>query len=386
MQKQSTHRDKRALRAVAAQFVINGIVAGAYIPRLPEIRDSLNLDLSAIGQLITAASIGGLLGSWLCSYFLKYFSTRTVLITGCFAFIVLLPCIALASSGIALALVLALILFVDVIVDIAVNMQGSNLSARRHKPVMNRLHGLWSIGMVTGGLIASIMAAYAIPLIWHLTSLSLLIFICLLYVGKGLLNDDEQPLSTQQSTLKPTSKTRRLCLFAILGGCAFIPEMALSDWSPFRLKDDLLANEGLASLAYVCFGSGMVFGRLLGDWVVAKIGMSKLLHCSITTAMLGGALACTGSSISITYLGLVIAGLGIAVLFPTLYDAAAQDKQRPGAMLGAMTAGSRLAALIAPLGIGILANAPSLSVGLAIALIAAPCLILIWLLYNKLTG
>ncbi|MFT5707480.1 MAG: hypothetical protein ACI9ES_001775, partial [Oceanospirillaceae bacterium] len=49
-------------------------------------------------------------------------------------------------------------------------------------------------------------------------------------------------------------------------------------------------------------------------------------------------------------------------------------------------AGSRLAALIAPLGIGILANAPSLSVGLAIALIAAPCLILIWLLYNKLTG
>ncbi|MEH6443306.1 MAG: MFS transporter [Oceanospirillaceae bacterium] len=386
MQKQSTQRDKRALRAVAAQFVINGMVAGAYIPRLPEIRDSLNLDLSAIGQLITAASIGGLLGSWLCSYFLKYFSTKTVLINGCFAFIVLLPCIALASSGIALALVLALILFVDVIVDIAVNMQGSNLSARRHKPVMNRLHGLWSIGMVTGGLIASIMAAYAIPLIWHLTSLSLLIFICLIYVGKGLLNDDEQPLSTQQSTLQATSKTRRLWLFAILGGCAFIPEMALSDWSPFRLKDDLLASEGLASLAYVCFGSGMVFGRLLGDWVVAKIGMGKLLHCSITTAMLGGALACIGSSITITYLGLVIAGLGIAVLFPTLYDAAAQDKQRPGAMLGAMAAGSRLAALIAPLGIGILANAPSLSVGLAIAMFAAPCLILIWVLYNKLTG
>ena len=34
--------------------------------------------------------------------------------------------------------------FVDVLVDISMNLQGSWISARRHTPVMNRLHGLWS--------------------------------------------------------------------------------------------------------------------------------------------------------------------------------------------------------------------------------------------------
>ena len=43
-------------------------------------------------------------------------------------------------------------LFVDVLVDISMNLQGSWISARRHAPVMNRLHGLWSLGTFAGGL------------------------------------------------------------------------------------------------------------------------------------------------------------------------------------------------------------------------------------------
>ena len=39
----------------------------------------------------------------------------------------------------------------DVLVDVSMNMQASWLSARRHTPVMNRLHGLWSLGTVVGG-------------------------------------------------------------------------------------------------------------------------------------------------------------------------------------------------------------------------------------------
>jgi hypothetical protein len=43
-------------------------------------------------------------------------------------------------------------MFVDVLVDISMNLQGSWISARRHTPVMNRLHGVWSLGTFAGGL------------------------------------------------------------------------------------------------------------------------------------------------------------------------------------------------------------------------------------------
>jgi hypothetical protein len=76
--------------------------------------------------------------------------------------------------------VLALIMLLDPIVDVAMNIQGSNISARRKKPVMNRLHGLWSVGSVVGGLIASIMAVLTVSLQWHLLFTSLILSLLLL--------------------------------------------------------------------------------------------------------------------------------------------------------------------------------------------------------------
>lgn len=370
-------RDDRALRAVAIQYFINGAILASYVPRLPEIRESLGVDLAVIGQAITAASLGGLLGSWLCSRLMLRFGTKRLLITGSLALILLMPAIALAQSVWALIAVMATLAFVDVIVDVSVNMQGSVLSARRSTPVINRLHGLWSIGMFCGGLIASAMAATAIPLLWHLLIISLFLSVFLWFIGRDLLNEDGPSQSEHQSAGARLSASR-FSLFAILGACAFLPEMVLSDWSPFRLREDLGASEGASAFAYATFGAGMVIGRLGGDWVAARLDRTQLLNAAMVLALLGLLLLCFAGSSLWSYVGLCTAGLGVSVLFPTLYFAAATDKGRPGAALGAMTAGSRGAMLLAPLTIGTLADSPSLSVGFAIAIVALPCLLLLW--------
>lgn len=378
--------DTRALQAVAAQYFVNGAVVASYIPRLPEIRENLDVSLATIGLLITAASLGGLLGSWLCSKLIERFGTKHLMIYGSLALVVLLPCIALAPSIVALIAVLATIAFVDVLVDVSVNIQGSTLSARRATPVINRLHGLWSIGTVCGGLLASAMAAISMPLHWHLLGVSVMLTIGLAFIGGGLLTSD-QPAVESSSTLDKQSKSStRLWIFTILGASAFVPEMILSDWSPFRLREDLSAGEGASGLAFVAFCAGMVSGRMGGDWVVAKVGKAQLLNLATTVAAVGLFITCFIDWVPASYLGLFIAGLGISVMFPTLYDTAARDKGRRGAALGAMTAGSRGAMLLAPLGIGWLANSPSLSVGYAIALVVPPCLLMVWFLTGKVSG
>ncbi len=371
---------QRALRAVALQFLINGMVAASFVPRLPEIRDALAIDLVVIGWLLTVASLGGLLGSALSSRVMRVFGTRQAMLMGTVGLIVLLPLVALSTSVWALLLVLAGLMLLDVIVDVAMNIQGSNLSAQRTKPVMSRLHGLWSIGSVLGGVMAAGMAALAVPLLWHLLGAALLMALALWYIGGGLLRSDQlTPSSAAQSAIVankvkvPTS----LWLFALLGGVTYVPEMVGSDWAAFRLKDDLALSMGMAGMGYVAFTVGMVGGRLSGDELTARLGKARLFDYALIVAAIGLGLACLVDHIILIYLSFVLAGLGISVLFPALYDAAAQDTHRPGAALGAMTAGSRSIMLVAPALLGFLAETPWLSVGMAMAVLALPCLVLI---------
>ena len=369
--------DNRALRAVAVQFLINGTIAASFIPRLPEIRDALEVDLATIGQILTVASLGGLLGSWLAGWVMPKFGTKNAMIYGTLAVVFALPLVGFASSIGLLLIVLGLIMMLDPIVDVAMNIQGSNISARRKSPVMNRLHGLWSIGSVVGGLLAAGMAALAVSLQWHLIGAAFLMACGLWYVGGGLLTSDEAVPEKEGDADKPVKKPRvstSLWVYAILGATAFVPEMIGSDWAPFRAKDDLQVSAGVAGIAYVAFTSGMVAGRLSGDWFAEKLGKEKLLNYAVIIAGIGLAIACLIDFMPIVFLGLSIAGIGISVLFPALYDAAAQDKTNPGAALGAMTAGSRGIMLIAPVSLGLLADTESLSVGMAMAIIALPCL------------
>ena len=51
----TTKSEKRALWAVAALFFVNGVVTGSYVPRLPEIRDQIEIGTNALGGLLSIA-------------------------------------------------------------------------------------------------------------------------------------------------------------------------------------------------------------------------------------------------------------------------------------------------------------------------------------------
>lgn len=378
--------DQRALKSVAVQFSINGMIAASYIPRLPEIRDSLNVDLATIGQILMMASLGGLLGSWLSGKLMTRFGTKNSMIFGTILVIILLPLVSFATTVWSLLLVLMMIMMLDPIVDVAMNIQGSNISARRETPVMNRLHGLWSVGSVIGGLLAAGMAAMAISLQWHLIGTSCLMALGLWYIGGGLLTSDEAIPNTSNDTKKESLKgcvPTSLWLFAILGATMVVPEIVGSDWAPFRAKDDLQTSAGIAGMAYVAFTSGMVAGRLAGDWVAAKLGKNKLLNYSMVVSGIGLSIACLVDITPVVFVGLAVAGIGISVLFPTLYDVAAQDDTRPSVALGALTAGTRVGLLIAPVSLGLLADSSVFSVGEAMAIVAMPCLLIAGVLARR---
>lgn len=171
--------------------------------------------------------------------------------------------------------------------------------------------------------------------------------------------------------------------FGLLGAAAIVPEMINSDWAAFRLTDDFDASEGLAGIAYVSFTSGMVAGRLAGDTAVERLGGRVLLTRATALALVGIVLATLVPATVAVFVGLFLAGIGVSVMFPQLYDAAAKA-DRPGKALGGLTAGSRIALLGAPLLVGFLADTDALNVGSAIAIATLPSALLLLVLTRRL--
>lgn len=375
-QRQFTPRDKQALRAIAVQFFVNGALFASFIPRLPEIRDRVGITVSGIGLLMSIAGISGLIASATVGSAIRRFGTRGVMLVAGAIVSLSLPIVGFATTPAVLLLGLAGMLSFDVPVDVAMNMQGSWLSARRHAPVMNRLHGLWSLGTVIGGVSSSRIAAAGVSLSTHLLLAGAVLLAVLGYVSRGLLIDDEQHADTPAIPATRNAELNRrfnpvLLLFVFAGFFAVALESTSVDWAAFRLADDFAVSAGLAALAYVAVTAGMTVGRFSGDWATERIGSQRLTQLGIALAGIGLATASLAPNRYVVLAGFAISGLGNSTLLPMLYDTAAKYPGRVGAGLGALTAGLRTASLSIPLIVGTLA-ATNLSVGSAIAIVTLP--------------
>ena len=380
-----TPTESRALKAIAVQFFVNGAIVSSYVPRLPGIRDDLGVSLSTIGLIIAIATGFGVVGSVVQGPIVERFGTRSAMIYGALLLVAMLPLVAFSPRWWVLLIVLGALSIGDVIVDVSMNVQGSVLSARRDTPVMNRLHGMWSLGTVVGGVVASVMAASGVDLRVHLVAASVVLAASLMYVAPGLLRHDESSSEPQRRAASPGAARAAVLTFAALGGAAILPEMINSDWAAFRLVDDLGASAGVAGIAYVAFTSGMVTGRFSGDRVVARLGSATVLQRATMLAAIGTLIATTIPATAAVFVGLFIAGLGVSVMFPQLYDSAAQHRY-PTRALGGLTAGTRIALLVAPLAVGLMADTEAMSVGAAIAVATIPGAVLVWALSVRLAA
>jgi MFS family permease len=374
--------DRRALTAVATQFFVNGAVLASFLPRLPEIRDRVDISIDTLGVVMSAAAVFGFLGSVAVGPLIGRFQTRRVLLASAVVVALALPVLGIATSVVVLFLGLVMLSVFDVFVDVAMNMQGSWLSARRHAPVMNRLHGLWSLGTVVGGVVASRAAGAGVSLETHLSVAAVVLLGAVGFVSTGLLRADED---TAVETLPAAStapgnaheaqrampKRLALALFGLAGFFALMVEGTSNDWAAFRFTDDFGSTPGYAGLAFVAVTAGMTVGRFGGDFVAARTTAQQLLAASIGASGLGMVLATLVDAELVSFVGFALVGLGGATLLPTLYDRAARLPGPAGMGLGALTAGIRVAVLVAPVAVGALA-ATSLSVGAAVAMVALP--------------
>ncbi len=383
---QDTRAANLALAAVAAQFFVNGAMTGSFLARAPQIRDRIGVTLDEYGVLLAAAALFGLLGSLVAGRIVHRASTRWTLRIGALVMVAALPVIGFADSPALWLIAMGTYQFFDVLVDIAMNLQGSWISARRHRPVLHRLHGLWSLGTLAGGAAAAAANRAGISILVHLSSVAMAMAFVLVFVARHVLDDDERAHGDEHvpgkgptprpSKVEPPLRPPRgpVLLLVVAGMLAVSAEMTGGDWASFRLTDDFGAKAAVGSLAFVAFTVGMTATRFGGDALHHRLGAAVLHRLSVGLAITGFAIASLVPDPVAALAGFALAGMGVSTFMPKLYDEASRLPGRRGAGVGAMAGGMRVTFLLTPLAVGTLAGS-SFSVGSAIAIVAIPAVI-----------
>ena len=155
---------KRSTWSVGAVFFVNGFVFSNWIPRINEVRDHLGVSNSGLGLSLLGGGLGGFVGSLLVARVVEHVRTRTVVLVASLVMAVLVPLVAFVPNAAVLMLLLTLMGFNDVQNDVAFNTQGVMIQTRIGRPIMQRLHGTWSLGMVVGGATGWVASAADVPL------------------------------------------------------------------------------------------------------------------------------------------------------------------------------------------------------------------------------
>lgn len=363
--------------AVGCQFFVNGAMTASFVARAPQIRDRIVVGIDTFGLLLTLAAVAGILGGLVAGRIVPTATTRRVLLVGAVVMPVSLPIIGVARGPAVWLAGMVAYMFLDVLVDISMNLQGSWISARRHTPVMNRLHGLWSLGTLAGGLGAVAANAAGLSPATHLLIVAVAMALVLGAVARDLLptdQDDHGDAAPARPGRTWRARAAPLLLLVLAGAFAVVAEVTGGDWATFRLTDDLGAAAAVGSLAFVAYTVGMTSMRLVGDGLEVRLGRMGLHRLSIGLAVVGFVVASFAPDRGLSIAGFLLVGTGVATFMPKLYDDAARLPGRRGAGLGAMTAGVRSAYLVTPAAVGWLAGT-GLSVGEAIAIFTLPAMV-----------
>lgn len=368
---------RRLTIAVSALFFANGAVYGNWLPRLPEIKDHLGVSNSGLAVALLGGGIGGIVGSLAVGRVMSRFGSRQLVLSSLLLLPICMSLIAFVGEPWMLLVVLAMIGLTDVLADVAMNAQGVIAQERLQRSIMNRLHGLWSLGFASGTLVGSVCAGLDVDLRIQVVTVAVVLVVLARAMGRHLESTDPRH---DESGEEPPSR-RHLGIvavaLAIAGAGAIALEGAPNEWASLLMRDEFGIGSW-AGFGTVAFGSGMLVGRFAGDHVQEHLGFERVFRFAVIFIVVGLAAAVVTDVVAVGLIGLFVSGLGQSVIFPRLYLVAARiPGLSAGAGLGALMVGLRIGGMATTLSMGAISDTANLRVALAVVGVVALAMLLV---------
>ncbi|MBY0351613.1 MFS transporter [Tabrizicola sp.] len=355
-------RDRQARQArwaVAAMFLANGFVMGAWAPQIPLLMPRHGVTESVLGLLILVLGLGAVSAMLFAGRLISHYGGRRILSLFSLALIPVLPMVVFSPNLWVLALFMAFFGAMAGSMDVAMNAQAVEIERRLDRAIMSSSHGFWSLGGFIGGSAGSWVIAQ-----WgsEVQSIATAVVVAgvVLAAMPFLLADAPGPAVAEASAVPKTRlfpKDLHVWLLGFLALFAMVPEGAVLDWAAIYLQKELGADVFVSGLGFAFFAGAMAVMRFAGDSVRNRFGAVRTLRLSGflgAAGLMGGALA---PQDWVAIVSFTIAGLGVANMVPILFSAAGNHPHLPPAnAISIVTMVGYCGILIAPSTIGFLAE------------------------------
>jgi MFS family permease len=356
---------RAARRAVAAVFVINGLLFGSWAARIPAIRDRVHLSDGEQGVALACLAVGAILAMPLAGAVAARLgsrpATRFSLALGCAATAV----VALPSSLALLCLGTFVLGCSMGALDVTMNAHGVAVERRYGRPILAGFHAGFSAGGLLGGALGALAAGADIDVRAHLALVAALAAVTGLTWSRRFLpgGEDTLPRETPIFVRPP----RRLWALGFLAFACLLIEGASADWSAVYMRDALGSSAAVAALGFTGFSVAMTIGRLTSDRLVERSGPRRLVRVGglVGAAGFGAALLAGAPAAGIA--GFACLGIGMASVVPIVFRAAGSAPGiSPGVALAAVSSTGYLGFVVGPSVIGGLAGLIGLPTALGV--------------------
>ena len=361
-------------------FAAESALFAAWLSRIALIKESMQLSDEQLGMLLFGLPLGLLILNPFSGMIVGRLNVpKTLLLSGFMcSFSLLVP--AFAPNIYILFVGLMLLGASSALANVAMNTCVTILEKAENIRIMATCHGMWSLGSMLSGLLASVLIAQNIPTNWHFSGMSILIMGIFIF-SQNQLKMVKNPEKTDDMPKEAgfVMPDRNLFLIILAGSFGMMAEGLAFDWSGVYLRQNIGAAPQTAALGFTFFAAAMTFARFMGEGIIGILGEKRIL-------VGGGILAASGLLIAIflpytptVLLGFAILGAGCALGAPILFNASMRlPNVAPAAGLATYATFSFLGFLLGPPLIGFVSE--RLGLAASLGMIAVLMCIGAWIL------
>lgn len=361
--------------AIAIAFLLRGFIQGSWYPRIPGAVAEVNVSSAQLGFIFFLYALGNMAAFALAARSILILGSPKTHMLFAVPFSLIVVALGLVPNSVLFATGMCVFGFLTGGFDISTSVQGAVVERQTHKPIMSALYGLFSVGALAGSFISGMLAQADVQIALQFGAIAIIAIPIILLTTRAMLPDDVVPANPKARTRRlPNLPPKALIPLGLMIVCIALGEETVNNWAALYLRDDLHTSPVVASFAYTAFAIATAVGRLLGDGVLAKVGVDRTLMAGSIIASLGLGFGMLVNQPWSIILGYTCMGLGLSVVVPVAYRRANDIPGIPRASAVATVASiGYLGFLIGPLIVGAIADLASLRLA-----ISAVAVVLLW--------
>ena len=313
-------------------FFLFALALGGLLSRMADLQHQLGVTESELGLTLIGMAIGSLISLTVASPLILRIGARwTAFITvfGTATIYALVPWLPNAEAVFGALFVAG---FLAGALEINVNLETDKLEAQLGRRIMNRAHGMWSLGFFVTALVGAGMRQLDVSIQLHTAIMLGVVMLVGLVTISGMTTAPDRPNAHEGEHPRFAVPTWGLLPLCMIGIAAFLVEGAGVDWSTIYMRDVWGAQGFIGGFGLTLFTFFMALTRLFVDPFVDRFGPRQVAGTLLAISALGILMVGLAPAGWVALSGFALLGMGCSAVYPLAVSAAAQRTDRPAAV------------------------------------------------------